>query len=159
MVEISICSRGIRIALRSGNVLEGWCQTAGADRCSARSGRGSPCPRGRWRNTTGVSSWLSSAPRSIIRSNASFIDLFAARVRAIHLVDDDDDRQAELQRMLEHETGLRHRAFKRVDEQQHAVHHLQHALNLAAEVGVAGGIDDVDLHVRYNTWRYSWPEW
>ena len=47
--------------------------------------------------------------------------------------------------MLENEAGLRHRAFKRVDEQQHAVNHLQNALNLAAEVSVTGGIDDVDL--------------
>ena len=75
------------------------------------------------------------------------VDLLAARVRAVHLVDDDDDRQAERQRVLEHEAGLRHRAFKRVDEQQNAVHHLEHALDLAAEIGVAGGIDDVDLHV------------
>ena len=29
---------------------------------------------------------------------------------------------------------------------RNAVDHLQHALDLAAEVGVARGIDDVDLH-------------
>jgi hypothetical protein len=40
---------------------------------------------------------------------------------------------------------LRHRALDRVDQEQHAVHHRQHALDLAAEVGVAGGIDDVDV--------------
>ena len=40
--------------------------------------------------------------------------------------------------------GLRQRAFARVDEEQHSVDHLQPALDLAAEVGVAGGVDDVD---------------
>ena len=36
---------------------------------------------------------------------------------------------------------------RRVDEQEHAVDHRQPALDLAAEVGVAGRVDDVDLHV------------
>ena len=44
-----------------------------------------------------------------------------------------------------HEAGLRHRAFDRIDQQQHAVDHRQHALDLAAEVGVARGVDDVDV--------------
>ena len=43
------------------------------------------------------------------------------------------------------EARLRHRAFDRVDEQQHAVDHAEHALDLAAEVGVAGRVDDVDV--------------
>ena len=34
-----------------------------------------------------------------------------------------------------------------VDEQQHAVDHRQPALDLAAEVGVAGRVDDVELDV------------
>ena len=46
---------------------------------------------------------------------------------------------------LQHEAGLRHGAFEGIDQQQHAVDHLQHALDLAGEIGVAGGIDDVDL--------------
>ena len=73
-------------------------------------------------------------------------DLVAARVRTVHLVDHGDDRQAQRQRMLEHEAGLGHRALEGVDQQQHAVDHLEHALHLAAEVGMAGGIHDVDLH-------------
>ena len=74
-------------------------------------------------------------------------DLVAARVRTVHLVDHGDDRQAQRQRVLEHEAGLGHRALEGVDQQQHAVDHLEHALHLAAEVSVAGGIHDVDLHV------------
>ena len=38
----------------------------------------------------------------------------------------------------EHELGLRHRAFGGVDQQEHAVDHAEDALDLAAEVGVAG---------------------
>jgi hypothetical protein len=45
-----------------------------------------------------------------------------------------------------HEARLRHRPFDRIDEQQHAIDHRQHALHLAAEVGVAGRVDDVDVH-------------
>ena len=67
-----------------------------------------------------------------------------ARVLAVDLVDHDDDRHAELERFREHEARLRQRAFGRVDQEQHAVGHLQRALDLAAEVGVAGRVDDVD---------------
>ena len=52
---------------------------------------------------------------------------------------------AKLQRLLQHEARLRHRAFGRIDQQQNAVDHLQDALDLAAEVRVARGIDDVDF--------------
>ena len=54
--------------------------------------------------------------------------------------------QAHLERLLRHEPRLRHRAFVGVDEQQHAVDHAEHALDLAAEVGVARRVDDVDAH-------------
>ena len=49
--------------------------------------------------------------------------------------------------LAQHEAGLRQRALGGVDEQQHAVDHDQAALDLAAEVGVAGGVDDVDLQI------------
>ena len=39
---------------------------------------------------------------------------------------------------------MRLRALGGIDDQQHAIDHLHDALDLAAEVGVAGGIDDVD---------------
>ena len=68
-----------------------------------------------------------------------------AGVRAVDLVDDDDRAKLVLERLLEHEARLRHRPFGRVDEQEHAVRHRQHALDLAAEVGVAGRVDQVDL--------------
>ena len=60
-----------------------------------------------------------------------------ARLVAVDLVDDHDRPQAVLERLLRHEARLRHRAVDGVDQQQHRVDHRQHALDLAAEVGVA----------------------
>ena len=40
---------------------------------------------------------------------------------------------------------MRQRAFGGVDEQHDAVDHFEGALDFAAEIGVAGGVDDVDL--------------
>ena len=68
-------------------------------------------------------------------------------VGAVDLVDDDDRPQALLQRFQRHEARLRHRTLDRVDEQQDAVDHAEHALDLTTEVRVAGGVDDVDARV------------
>src|SRR5471032_234052 len=68
-----------------------------------------------------------------------------ARARTIDLVDDDDRLQAQRQRFTRDETGLWHRAFLGIDQQQHRVDHRQHALDFTAEVGVARGVDDVDV--------------
>ena len=54
--------------------------------------------------------------------------------------------QPRLQSLAQHEAGLRHRAFGRVDEHQGPVGHAQNPLHLAAEIGMARGVDDVDLH-------------
>ena len=48
--------------------------------------------------------------------------------------------------MTQHEARLGHGTLKRVDEKQRAVSHLEDALDLAAEVGMARSVDDVDLH-------------
>ena len=56
-------------------------------------------------------------------------------------------RQPRLERLAQDEAGLRQRPFARVDEQEDAVDHRQPALDLAAEVGVARRVDDVDLDV------------
>ncbi len=71
-------------------------------------------------------------------------DFFRARVRAIDLVDADDRRQARLERLLEHEAGLRQRPFAGVNQQQHPIDHRERALDLAAEIRMARGIDDID---------------
>ena len=43
-----------------------------------------------------------------------------------------------------HEAGLRHRTVHGVDQNKYRIDHRQHALDLAAEVCVAGGVDDID---------------
>ncbi|KCB28214.1 hypothetical protein L543_2719 [Bordetella hinzii L60] len=72
-------------------------------------------------------------------------DKVRARAGTVDLVDHDNGLEAQGQRLAGHEDGLRHRAFHRVDQQQHAIDHGQHALDLAAEVGVSRGVDDVDV--------------
>ena len=75
-----------------------------------------------------------------------FVEHFGgARVGAVDLVDDDDRLEAERERLAGDELGLRHRPFGGVDQQDDAVDHRQDALDLAAEIGVAGRVDDVDV--------------
>ena len=74
-----------------------------------------------------------------------FADDFGdAGVGAIDLVHAQDDRQLGFQGLAQHEAGLRQRAFGGVDQQHHAVDHGDAALDLTAEIGVAGGVDDVE---------------
>src|SRR4029077_7739502 len=54
--------------------------------------------------------------------------------------------QAQGERFARDEARLRHRTFDRVHEEQHAVHHRERTLYFAAEIGVAGRVDDVDVH-------------
>ena len=68
-----------------------------------------------------------------------------ARVGAVDLVDHDDRPQAQRQRLAGDELGLRHRPFGGVDQQDDAVDHGEDALDLGAEIGVAGRVDDVDV--------------
>ena len=74
-------------------------------------------------------------------------DLVDPGVAAVGLVDHEDHRHVGVERLAQHEPGLGERALGRVDQQHDAVDHRQAALDLATEVGVAGGVDDVDRHV------------
>ena len=74
-------------------------------------------------------------------------DLGRAGVGAIDLVDHEDHRQVAGERLAQHESGLWQRAFGGVDEEDDAVDHRERALDLATEVGVAGGVDDVQRDV------------
>ena len=65
-------------------------------------------------------------------------------VGLVDLVQHHDGPQPEGQRLGGDELRLRHRPLGRVDEQHDAVHHRQDPLHLAAEVGVAGRVHDVD---------------
>ena len=66
-------------------------------------------------------------------------------VRFVDLINHHHGLQPHLNCLLEHESGLRHRPLKGVDQQQTAVGHIQHTLYLTAEVGVSRGIDNVDF--------------
>ena len=76
-----------------------------------------------------------------------FLHLVRAAVGLVDLVDDHDRLQTEFDSLLQHETSLRHWTFEGIDQKQHAVGHVQDTLHLTAKVGVARGVDDVDLHV------------
>ena len=67
------------------------------------------------------------------------------RVFAVDLVDDDDRLGPVLERLAQDEPRLRLRAIVRIDDEQHAIDHLHDALDFAAEIGVAGRVDDVDV--------------
>ncbi len=62
----------------------------------------------------------------------------------VDLVQHHDRAQPQGQRLGGDEFGLRHRAFRGVDQQHHAIDHRQDPLYLATEIGVAGGVDDID---------------
>ncbi len=68
-------------------------------------------------------------------------------VGAVDLIDAQDRLQTHLQRLGQHEFGLGHHTLFGVDQDDAAVHHAQDPLDLAAEVGVTGGVDDVDARV------------
>ena len=68
-------------------------------------------------------------------------------VRSVDLVDGHDHRQVPRHGLLEHVPRLGQRTLRRVDEQEDGVDHQQAALDLAAEVGMARGVDDVQPHV------------
>ena len=71
-------------------------------------------------------------------------DLVEPGVGTVHLVDHEDDRQVRGQGLAQHEAGLGQGPLGGVDEEDDAVDHGQPALDLTAEVGVTGGVDDVD---------------
>ena len=75
------------------------------------------------------------------------VDLVRAGVLPVHLVDHHDGLEALGQRLAEHELGLRQHALRRVHQDDGAVHHVEDALDLAAEIRVARGVHDVDAAV------------
>ena len=72
-------------------------------------------------------------------------DLGGSSVGSVDLIDDDDGLQVTFEGFSQDEAGLRFGAFGGIDEHEDAVGHFEDALDLTAEVGVARGVDDVDL--------------
>ena len=73
------------------------------------------------------------------------LHLVGAAVEFIDFVDDYDRFEVEFQRLLQHEARLWHRTFEGIHEQQHAVCHVQYALHLTAEIGVARSVNYIDF--------------
>ena len=71
--------------------------------------------------------------------------LMGAGVGAVDLVDDDDRAKLVLEGLFQDEAGLGHGAFGGIDQEEDAVGHAEDAFDFAAEIGVAGGVDQVDL--------------
>lgn len=69
------------------------------------------------------------------------------RARAIDFIDHDNGLQSLCKGFHGDEAGLRHGAVNCVDQQQHRIHHGQHAFHFAAEIGMARGVDDIDTEV------------
>ncbi len=63
----------------------------------------------------------------------------------VNLVDHHNRTQTQFQSFASHKAGLRHGAFNRIHQQQHAVNHGQHAFDLTTKVSVTGGVDNVDV--------------
>ncbi len=93
----------------------------------------------------GKSSCSSVAPSLSNSSKVWSITQLVAGGRFVDFVDYHNRAQAERQGFFGNEAGLRHRAFLRIDQQHHAINHAQHTLHFAAEIGVSGGVDDVDV--------------
>ena len=72
--------------------------------------------------------------------------LIRAGILAVHLIDDHNRLQPARQGLGQHEFRLRQRTFGGVAQNNGAIHHGQNALNLTAEIGVAGRVHNVDLH-------------
>ena len=66
--------------------------------------------------------------------------------RAVDFIDNDNGLKPLCECLAGNEARLRHRAFNGINEQQYAVDHREDALDLAAEVGVTRGVNDVNVH-------------
>jgi hypothetical protein len=73
-----------------------------------------------------------------------FYNLIDAGIRAVGLVDQQDNRQLGLECLTKHEASLRQRAFRCIYQKHNAIDHGKTALDLATEVGVTRGVDYVD---------------
>jgi hypothetical protein len=72
--------------------------------------------------------------------------LCGAAVVPVDLVDDHDDLEPGVQRLLQHEAGLGQGPLRGIHQEYGPVGHGDGSLHLAAEVGMTGSVDDVDLH-------------
>jgi hypothetical protein len=68
-------------------------------------------------------------------------------VLPVDLVDNDHSRQSECEGLRQHVASLRERAFSGIHKEDDPVDHRESTLNLATEIRVTWGVDEVDLDV------------
>ncbi len=142
------CKRGVGIALGSGQGLDDGLEQRG--QIGIRAGHPDPLHgptlAGHRRDDGEVDVVVGR-----VEVEEQLVDLVehlvGALVLAIDLVDDHHCRQSGRQRLGQHVAGLGQGSLGRVDQQQHAVDQGQRPLDLAAEVGVAWCVDQVDADV------------
>ena len=143
----SACSGRVGVAGRrrdgvEDGVEQGGEVVVGAGHADARHRRGPP---GRSADTTGNTRW-SGVGGQVHEQLLDLVEhLVGPGVAAVDLVEHHDRGQVQRQRLRQHVAGLGQRALGRVDQQEHAVDHGERPLDLAAEVGVARRVDEVDL--------------
>jgi len=75
-----------------------------------------------------------------------FVDDFVGSgIFPVDFIDDDDGSQSDFEGFSEDESGLRHRTFGGIDEDEATVSHTEDAFDFPAEVGVTGRVDDIDF--------------
>ena len=75
---------------------------------------------------------------------------FWRTVVLVHFIDHHTRLQTKVNRLLKHKTGLWHRPFKGIYQQQNPVGHVQNTLYLTTKIGVTRGIYNVDFSVFVN---------
>src|SRR5699024_6372305 len=86
----------------------------------------------------------SNLQQQVLRVRDNF---FNAGIRAVSLVNRNNHRKLCLKCLGQHEAGLRKRAFRGIDKQHDAINHGQPALDLATEVSVTRGVNNIDDQV------------
>src|SRR5208282_6874498 len=69
-------------------------------------------------------------------------------IGTVDFINDENRLQVRFESFAEYVTRLRQRAFAGVNQQHDAVDHLERALHLAAKIGVAGRIHNIDFDAR-----------
>ena len=82
--------------------------------------------------------------------------LFRAAVRFVHLINHHDRFQSDFQCFLQHETCLRHRTFKSIDQQDTSVSHIKYTFHFSSEVTMPRSINNVNLSSFVIDWNVFW---
>ena len=72
------------------------------------------------------------------------VDFHRAGIRTVNLIDDDNGFQADFQSLPDDEFCLGKRAFRRVNQNNGAVHHVQNTFDFAAEIGVSRRVNNIE---------------